>query len=126
MDLGMDRETSARHIGVNTATIHKWELCRVQPNLRYFPATFAFLECSPFKDARSFRELVRAKHLEIGWFQDDLAKYLGVCGSTIGEWESSNPLSPMTDSASSSVSWAAAAHAGRSCAPGVFDSGAPQ
>ena len=85
MDLGLTQKRAAQQIGV--VTLWYWEKNYRSPRVCLVPLVIRFLGYCPYLPGQSFPEWLRACRMTLGLSQEQLAKDLGVDGSTVNGWE---------------------------------------
>ncbi len=77
----------AEKLGVDKASIVKWELNRTKPGFAYMPAIIRFLGYNPQPPADGWAERLVQGRTALGLSQKESAKQIGVDASTLARWE---------------------------------------
>jgi transcriptional regulator with XRE-family HTH domain len=87
LDLGLRQCDLAQIVGADTRTVANWELDRVLPVIRHYPAIILFLGYDPTPVGDCPSERLRALRRRLGLTQEDLAHRLGLDEGTVTEFE---------------------------------------
>ena len=77
----------ANTLGVATDTYLLWEQGAVFPEVRYFPAIFAFLGYDPFPPPVTLAERIATRRRRLGLTIERAAALIGVDEGTFARWE---------------------------------------
>jgi transcriptional regulator with XRE-family HTH domain len=87
LDLGLLQKEVAEQLGVDTASICKWESNDVQPMVHCLPGIIAFLGHNPLPEADDLIGKLKRLRDTQGLTQEKLGQKLGIDESTIAGWE---------------------------------------
>ena len=95
-DAGIKQSEAAAAIGVTESTVWNWEVGGFEPEIRHWPAIFAFLGRDPRPKPTTLGESLIHYRTGKGWARPVLAKLLNVDPSTLARWERGKkaPLGP--------------------------------
>ena len=87
----LQRELGAR-LAVDKTTVSHWERNLTSPALQHWPRILGFLGYSPVDAGEALPDRLRAYRRVNGLTQEQFARLVGACESTIRGWESGDHL----------------------------------
>lgn len=73
--------------GVTECSVTNWELCRTEPEIRYYPKIIEFIGYCPYVPTKDLVERVKLVRLALGLSHERLAEILQVDKSSLAAWE---------------------------------------
>ncbi len=87
LGLKLFQKDVAQRLGVDTTSVHNWEVNAGQPALKYLPAIIEFLGYNPLPPANNLVERLVRGRTSMGLSQKEAASRMGVDPSTLAKWE---------------------------------------
>jgi transcriptional regulator with XRE-family HTH domain len=86
-ELELFQKDVGEQIGVSARTIMNWEKDYSEPDIRYFPATLAFLGYDPYPEPKTLGEKIIAWRRQNGVTRKSLARQLGIDEAALAKRE---------------------------------------
>ena len=77
----------AHEIGVSEETINHWETGKTEPEVKYWPKIMEFLRYCPYREAKTFGDLLFLHRTHRGLSHRELAKIIGCDPGSLSRWE---------------------------------------
>ena len=87
LERGLEQRDVAAILGVQPATVGRWERDQKRPAIRHLPRIVGLLGLRLSRNAETLPERLRAARRWRGLTQGELAALVGVDRRTLGDWE---------------------------------------